>query len=114
MRKYMQDAAPLILDCRPFVNDRQRKSFSGSVVKEARGKIVYVIYSYTTPIAFFIGRPRLGPDKLEWVGAWYMTRQRYSETTTQQQHGLRLILRGKTVLDLGTADFNELLADASK
>ena len=104
MRKYMQDAAPKILNCQDFKGE----SFSGKAENTKNGKIVYVLYSYTTPIAFFIGKWR----KDAYQGAWYITRQRFSQTTTNQQASLKSILWDKTVLWLGTADFTELLRDA--
>lgn len=73
MRKYMKDNADNIINRRPF----KESSIEGYTYKDTAA---YVINSYTTPIAIYTN------------DTWYLNTQKYSQTTTMQQHALRLIL----------------------
>lgn len=72
MRVYMKKNAKNILAREPFKAD----SISGRTVLGPS----YVIRSYSTPIALY------------YKGQWYLTNEKFSQTTSTQQSALRLIL----------------------
>lgn len=71
MRKYISDNKDKILNQQDF----KTPSFSGERMDNGS----YVVYSYTTPIAVCLKR------------RWFITRERFSLTTTTQQTALRVI-----------------------
>jgi hypothetical protein len=91
----MQDAAPRILKREYFKAD----SIRGTYPYEGKN-LDYAIYSYSTPIALFHG------------GQWYMTTKRFSQTTTNQQAALRLILRDEHVIQLSQDVFEHQCKEA--
>jgi hypothetical protein len=85
MRKYIENNRENILNRRPFKTD----TFSGYPVGDG-----YCVDSYATTIACYSNETK----------TWYLTDEKFSQTTGTQQHGLRVIL--SKYITLSSNNFN--------